>query len=349
MMDAFLKRPGAWLALGQDTSIVISSRVRLARNLKDRPFPQWANDAVREEVWQQLLTDLPKTEALKDGLSLRMTDLPPLDRQFLLERHLISREQMDEKVGSGLVVRYDETISAMVNEEDHLRLQALRAGLDLEGTLECVSSLDDQIEAQTAYAFSAQYGYLTACPTNVGTGMRASVMLHLPGLVLMNEMGPIIRGMSKIGLAVRGLWGEGTEAVGNMFQVSNQVTLGEGEEEIVRNLQQIVVEIVQHEKNARQRLMEKKKVIVQDHVGRARGILSGAHLLSSKETLGLLSGLRLGIELGILEDVERNAVDELMISTQPAHLQKLGHKDLTVEERDRARAELVRNRLGAQQ
>jgi protein arginine kinase len=205
--------------------------------------------------------------------------------------------------------------------------------------------VDSELEKQVAYAFHARLGYLTACPTNVGTGMRASVMLHLPGLTLMDEMAPVIKGMSKIGLAVRGLWGEGTEAAGNLYQISNQVTLGEKEQDIILHLEQIVREIVEHERHARLRLMEKRRLTVLDHVGRAEGILSHAHLLTSKEALGLLSGLRLGIDLGILKSVTQAVVDELFMLTQPAHLQKLMGRELSPEERDAARAELIRNRL----
>ena len=186
---------------------------------------------------------------------------------------------------------------------------------------------------------------MTACPTNVGTGMRASVMLHLPGLVLMNEINPVVKGMSKIGLAVRGLWGEGTEAIGNMFQISNQITLGEKEEEIIANIEQIVLEIIEHEKNARVRLVDKKDSIVRDHVGRAFGILAYAHILTSKEALDLLSGLRLGIDMGILKSIDRRSIDELLLLTQPGHLQKVEGKALKPKERDRARAKLVRDKL----
>ena len=235
----------------------------------------------------------------------------------------------------------------MVNEEDHLRLQAMKPGLDLRATWSRVSELDTEVEAVLDLAFSPRLGYLTACPTNIGTGMRASVMLHLPGLVLMNEINPVIKGMGKIGLAVRGLWGEGTEATGNMFQISNQITLGEREEDIVTNIEQIVTEIIEHEKNARLRLAEKKDSVLRDHVGRAFGILSHAHILSSKEALDLLSGLRLGVDLGILKLSDRRAIDELLLLTQPGHLQKMDDKMLKTKERDRARARLVRAKLAS--
>jgi protein arginine kinase len=246
-------------------------------------------------------------------------------------------------------VRRDEHVSIMVNEEDHLRLQGLLPGLDLKAAWQMMDAVDDAIEEQVSYAFSPRLGYLTACPTNVGTGMRASVLLHVPGLVLLDEMGPIINGMSKIGLAVRGLWGEGTEATGNMFQISNQITLGEREVDIVENLEKIVAELVEHESNARLRLLEKRERMVRDHVGRAYGILSQAHLLTSKDALRLLSGLRLGVELGILNNVSRDLVDELLILSQPAHLQKKQETILDPAERDAARADLVRERLAGKE
>jgi protein arginine kinase len=284
-------------------------------------------------------------KVLQEPMAVGMAELSVLDKQMLCERHLISREQADRKKGSGLVLRLDEAVAVMVNEEDHLRLQSMRPGLDLAKAWEVANTLDSEVEKEVAYAFSPKIGYLTACPSNVGTGMRASVMLHVPGLVLMNEINAVVKGMAKIGLAVRGLWGEGSEATGNMFQVSNQMTLGEREVDIVANLEQIVLEIVEHEKNARLRLFEKKANVVRDHAGRALGILSNAHVLTSKECLDLLSDLRLGVDMGILTLRDRSVVNDLLILTQPGHLQKLEGRKLKAEERDVARAMLVRSRL----
>ncbi len=345
IISDLIQQSGAWLSSGEGENIVISSRVRLARNLRDAAFPDWAGDDEAERIWTDLRPILQDLESLTPSLGVSMGELNDLDKQILFERHLISRDHAEKGKGSGLVIRQDESVAIMVNEEDHLRLQSIRPGLDLLGTWETMDKVDTAIEEKVRYAFSPQLGYLTACPTNVGTGMRASVMLHLPGLVLMNEIGPIIKGMSKIGLAVRGLWGEGTEATGNMFQISNQITLGEREADILSNLEQIVTEIVEHEKNARARLMERRETVLRDHVGRAYGILSNCYILSSKEALDLFSGLRLGIELGILKDVDRRVVDELLLLTQPGHLQKLEGKELKARERDRARAELVRRKV----
>lgn len=344
-IDLLIRQPGAWLDIEHDTGVVISSRIRLARNLQKAAFPGWAGEEECERLWKELSGSLVQVPSLNPAEAVGMGQLDELEKQILVERHLISRDQAEKGRGSGLVFHQGEGISVMVNEEDHLRLQCMRPGFDLEGTWTAIDRMDSEIEKFVDYAFSPRLGYLTACPTNVGTGLRASVMLHLPGLVLMNEVNPIVKGMGKIGLAVRGLWGEGTEAIGNMFQISNQMTLGEDEKAIIGNLQQIVQEIIEHERNARLRLMDKKEVVVRDHVGRALGILSHAHILTSKEALDMLSGLRLGIDLGILPGVERRTVDELMLVTQPGHLQRLESRVLKPKDRDRARAQLVRSRL----
>lgn len=344
-MDELIHQPGAWLDIEHDSQVVVSSRIRLARNLQKSAFPGWAGSEECERLWRELRPLLLGLPALAPGDSVGMEELDEIEKAILFERHLISRDQAEKGRGSGLVFRKDEGMSAMVNEEDHLRLQVMRPGLDLHATWDAVNALDSEIGQEVAYAFSPKLGFLTACPTNVGTGLRASVMLHLPGLALMNEIGPIMKGLTKIGLAVRGLGGEGTEATGNMYQISNQMTLGEDEATIIGNLEQIVVEIIEHEKNARARLMEKKELVVRDHVGRAFGILANAHMLSSKEALDLLSGLRLGVDLGIVPRVARRTVDELMLVTQPGHLQRLEARALKPKDRDRVRAEQVRKRL----
>lgn len=344
-IDEFVDQPGSWLAPEQGDVIAISSRVRLARNLSDTRFPGWGGDRECVRIWEMLKPVLEQLTTLDHPLVTGMKELKKLDRAILFERHLISREHAKKISGSGLVVRVDERVSIMVNEEDHLRLQAMRPGLDLSVAWKAIDAVDTELEQKVRYAFSPRWGYLTACPSNVGTGMRASVMLHLPALVLLDEMNPIVKGLGKIGLAVRGLWGEGTEACGNMFQISNQMTLGAKEEEIIENLQQIVQEIVEHEKKARIRLMEQKELMVRDQIGRSEGILSGAHILSSKEALDLLSGLRLGMDLGIVTLKDQKMISELLLLTQPAHLQKLEGRRLKAEERDEVRARLVRTKL----
>lgn len=340
-----LSQPGAWLDVETDHGAVVSSRIRLARNLKSAAFPGWSGEEECERIWKNVAPMLASLPSLAPSEAMSMSELDEIDRHILLERHLVSREQSGKGRGSGVVFRRDETLSAMVNEEDHLRIQGMRPGLDLMRIWEEVDRLDSEIEARLEYAFSTKLGYLTACPSNVGTGLRASVMLHLPGLVLMNEISPLMKGLGKIGLAVRGLMGEGTEASGNMFQISNQMTLGESEPQIIKTIMEIVEELLEHEANARARLLDRRESLIRDHVGRAYGILCNAHILTSKEAMDLLSGLRLGVDLGILRGVERRLVDELMLLTQPGHLQRVEEKALKPKERDRVRATLVRSRL----
>lgn len=340
-LDDMVKRHGSWLEAGIDEGPVISSRIRLARNVEDYSFPGWASEEENDAVWKKTADIFQHME--KPFLAWGMADTSALDKEILFERHLISQELAQQDDSCGVFVTSDECLSIMVNEEDHIRIQSLQPGLDLQGAWKAADKVDDELEAKLSYAFSPNLGYLTSCPSNVGTGMRASVMLHLPALVLMEEMDPVINGISKIGLAVRGMWGEGTEAAGNMFQVSNQITLGRREDEIIAHLEQIVLELIEHENNARIRLMNERSVIVEDHVERAFGILSHARLMSSGEALNLLSTLRLGLDLGMLDKFSRRELDMLFISIQPAHLQKLENKDLEPEERDVVRAEMLRN------
>jgi protein arginine kinase len=274
-----------------------------------------------------------------------MDNLTALDKQILVERHLISREHAAKNVGSGLVVNRSETFSVMINEEDHLRMQALRPGLQLRQAWTAIDAFDSALEKKINYAFDNELGYLTACPTNLGTGIRVSAMLHLPGLVLGEQINPIIQSVNKLGLAVRGLYGEGTEALGNVFQVSNQMTLGESENMIVERLEKVLSQIIEHEENARQTLLEKKPKVVFNHIGRAYGILANAHSISSKETMNLLSLMRLGVDMDLFPGADRALVDELFLTTQPAHLQKQLSDKLSAEERDLLRADMVRERL----
>jgi protein arginine kinase len=243
------------------------------------------------------------------------------------------------------VVNRAETFSVMINEEDHLRMQALRPGFQTREAWQAVDKLDSALEKKLTFAFDNELGYLTACPTNLGTGIRVSAMLHLPGLVLAEQINPIIQSVNKLGLAVRGLYGEGTEALGNVFQVSNQMTLGESETVIVERLEKVLSQIIEHEENARQTLMEKKPKVVFNHIGRAYGILANAHSISSKETMNLLSLLRLGVDMELFPGTQRSLVDELFLITQPAHLQKQVSDKLSAEERDLIRADMVRERL----
>jgi protein arginine kinase len=330
---------------GPHDRIVMSSRVRLARNLKDAAFPGWAKKPERMKIYETIQPAVASLPEMSVSFSEAMDNLTTLDKQILVERHLISREHAAKTVGSGLVLNRDETFCVMINEEDHLRMQALRPGLQLRQAWTAIDYFDSALEKKLDYAFDNDLGYLTACPTNLGTGIRVSAMLHLPGLVLGEQINPIIQSVNKLGLAVRGLYGEGTEALGNVFQVSNQMTLGESETVIVERLEKVLSQIIEHEENARQTLLEKKPKVVFNHIGRAYGILANAHSISSKETMNLLSLLRLGVDMGLFPGADRALVDELFLITQPAHLQKQLSDKLTAEERDLLRADMVRERL----
>src|ERR1700746_1092722 len=330
---------------GPHDRIVMSSRVRLARNLKEAAFPGWAKKPERVRVLELIRPTIENLPEMKDSFSETMDSLSSLDKQILVERHLISREHAAKSAGSGLVLNRDETLCFMINEEDHLRMQALRPGLQIRNAWSAIDQVDSELEAKLDFAFNPDLGYLTACPTNIGTGIRVSAMLHLPGLVLAEQINPIIQSVNKLGLAVRGLYGEGTEALGNVFQVSNQMTLGESESAIVERLEKVLAQIIEHEENARATLLEKKPKMVYNHIGRAYGILANAHSISSKETMNLLSLMRLGLDLGLFPAGDRALTDELFIMTQPAHLQKQHTEKLSAEERDLLRADMVRERL----
>ncbi len=344
-VDQLIEQKGSWLAPDGEAGVVVSSRVRLARNLKDEFFPNWAGGETRDRLCRDLIAILGGLDPLGAPLITGMEQLTALDKQILFERRLISREHMAKGKGSGLAIRPDEALAVMVNEEDHLRIQAIQPGLHLAECLAMTFDLDSALERHVTYAFDDRLGYLTACPSNVGTGLRASVMLHLPGLVLMEEINPVVKGLGKIGLAVRGIWGEGTEAIGDLFQISNQGTLGESEDQIRERLETIISEIVEQEQNARQRLLETRPERIRDHVGRSAGILANAHILPSREALQWISGLRLGIDLGIVPQIEIGIVNELLALIQPGHLQKLAHQELSSHERDVMRARLIRDKL----
>ena len=322
--------------------IVLSSRVRLARNLRGLPFPDRASPEVRGEVRRRVMeaarAELPVQEDLAGSAWVF--------RQRLFEEHLISRALLEERPESAVCLDLPRTRAVMINEEDHLRIQALRPGLALQEAWSVADALDDSLEQNLDYAYSSTLGYLTSCPTNVGTGMRASALMHLPGLVLMGEIEPIIRGLNKIGLAVRGRWGEGTAALGHMFQISNQITLGMSEARMVEDLEQIVKELAHHEENARQRLKGERTMFAMDLAARAQGILTSARLMTTQEALERLSELRLGIALGVTRKAEMRTVDRLLLEIQPAHLQALVGRCMDNEERDITRAERLRTELG---
>ena len=337
---------GEWLrGEGPHHQIVISSRVRFARNLRDRAFPGWAKKAERTAILDLIRPRVEELAEMEDSFSELLQDLSALEKQVLVERHLISREHAAKGVGSAVVMNRRQTLSIMINEEDHLRMQSIRSGLQLKQAFKLVDKVDSALESKLEFAYDQRLGYLTACPTNVGTGMRASAMLHLPGLVLSELINQVIQAVSKIGLAVRGLYGEGTEAMGNLFQISNQTTLGEKEDEIVSRLTKVIETIIGKEHDARQVLIQKKSNTLWDQIGRAYGVLTYAHAMTSKEALNLLSIIKLGVDLGTFPEDRRLPIDQLFIDTQPAHLQKTSQQKLNAEERDHLRAQIIRDRL----
>jgi protein arginine kinase len=280
---------------------------------------------------------------MKRSVNVGVSDLNELQKLILVERHLISRELSGSKSGSGLVINRDQTVSVMINEEDHLRIQVLRAGFQLKKAWNAINDFDSALEAKLDYAFSPRWGYLTACPTNLGTGMRASAMMHLPALVISGQMEKIVRAVNQLGMVVRGLFGEGSDASGSIFQISNQTTLGEPEEEIIKRLQSVLQSIIEHELNARQKLLEADPRKLFDKIGRAYGILQHSHVLSSAEAMNLLSLLRLGIDLQIFPEDSRPVIDRLFIEAQPGHVQHAVQHDLEAGERDGMRATRLRD------
>ncbi|HEX2100489.1 MAG TPA: protein arginine kinase [Candidatus Synoicihabitans sp.] len=329
---------------GSKCAIVLMTRVRLARNLADHSFPGWAERGEREEILQKCRDAVAATNPMKRSINVPITELEPLQRQILVERHLISRELSGSKSGSGVVINKDQSVSVMINEEDHLRLQVLRAGFQLKKTWNTINALDTALEDALDYAYSPNLGYLTACPTNLGTGMRASAMMHLPALVIAGQMEKVVRAVNQLGMVVRGLFGEGSDASGSIFQISNQTTLGESEEDIIKRLQSVLQSIIDHELNAREKLLETDPHKVHDKIGRAYGILQNSHLLTSSEAMNLLSLLRLGIDLGVFPDDTRAVIDRLFIEAQPGHVHYAsGKPELESTERDMLRATRLRN------
>ena len=330
---------------GKD-EIVLMTRVRLARNLANMRFPGWADEALRKSIAGLCREAISRARFMGQRYEADIAELAPVERQMLVERHLISKELASCRPGSGVVINGDQSISIMINEEDHLRIQGIMPGLDLLELWKKVDSLDSDIESQLDYAFSSRLGYLTACPTNLGTAMRASAMMHLPALVINGDMEKVIRAVGQLGMVVRGFFGEGSDASGSVFQISNQVSLGQSETQIITRLSNVLQTIIESENNAREKLLETKKEMLLDRLGRAYGILRNAHLLSSAESLNLLSLVRLGVDLGIFPKKCRQMVDRMLIETQPGHIQYGIKKELDPEERDILRAERMRTAFG---
>ncbi len=345
-VEEMIRTTGAWLAgNGPEGDVVISSRARLARNLAGHRFTPRSDPAEKAEIADTLRDALASIRGGEAFHYLDLESLPALDRQILLERHLISREQFEARGRRGLAVDREESLAVMVNEEDHLRLQSLRPGLQLEEVHRQVDRLDDELSETVTLAWDEELGYLTACPTNLGTGLRVSVMLHLPALVLTRHLEKAFRALHELKLAVRGLYGEGTESQGDFYQVSNQITIGRGEEEILEDLRATIEGIVLYERLARERLKGAELTKITDRVWRAWAMLAHARLLTSEEAMKHLSSLRLGLHLGLIDRPGVAVLNEIFLYSLPAHLQRLSGNELPPEERDVARARFVRERI----
>src|SRR5688572_5734029 len=319
------QQAGEWLrGSGPMSEIVISSRIRLARNVAGYPFLARCSRNQRNGLEAKVRDTILGAQLAPQMLYVDLENAPDIDRTLLVERHLISKPHAAAEGARGVAIGESESVSIMVNEEDHLRVQVLRSGLQLEEAWEQINKIDDALEAKLDFSFHPRFGYVTACPTNVGTGIRVSVMLHLPALKLTGEIEKVFRAAKDMRLAVRGLYGEGTEATGDFYQISNQTTLGKSEDDIISDFKHTVIpKIIDYEHHARKTLVNDRTVALDDKVCRALGVLRFARLMASEETLFLLSHLRMGINLGRVKDIDLRTINELFLLTQPAHLQKI--------------------------
>ncbi len=322
--------------------VVLSTRIRLARNLAGYSFPGWARETQRREVLERCFAAVGNVTSFKRGLKFEIAGLSDLEKKILYERHLISRELMSARDGAGAIVSRDQSGIVMINEEDHLRIQVLRSGFHFRRVWRTIDRIDTGIEGFLPYAFSPDLGYLTACPTNLGTGLRASAMMHLPGLVISNQMEKVIRAVNQLGIAVRGLFGEGSDASGSIFQISNQMTLGESEQQIIKRLSGVLESVIEQENNARAKLFEQERNKLYDKIARAYGILRNSRLISSGEAMNLLSLIRLGLDMGVFDPEKRDLLDRLMIESQPGHIQYSAKHLAESEQRDVLRAAYLR-------
>lgn len=345
-LNDLLNHTSEWLkGTGPNSDIVISSRIRLARNLDKLSFPHWANKKQSEQTLNTIEESILKVDYLKKATIFKLADIDSVDKQFLVERHLMSLEHSQKADHKAVVVDDDEIVSIMINEEDHIRMQVMQSGFNLFEAWNIINRIDDSLSNELPFAFLPDWGYLTACPTNAGTGMRGSVMLHLPALVMTRQIDRVLAAISKLSFTTRGLYGEGTQATGNFFQISNQVSLGHSEYEIIENINSLIRQIIEQENQARETMISKNKALLEDRINRSLGILKSARIISSQETIELLSMVRLGCDVGMIKDIDRRRINELFIITQPAHLQKIENKKISSADRDLKRAELIRDRL----
>lgn len=344
--STLIRHPADWMIGGSvDNAVVLTSRIRLARNLELAPFPGWATAEQRRLAMEQMLPVIQDLRQMKDAFAQSLGGLTAVQKQVLVERHLISREHAARTEGSAAVIERRQSLSIMVNEEDHLRMQSIRPGLNLRVAFDALNEVDDELQQRLPFAYDRKLGFLTTCPTNLGTGLRASAMLHLPALVISDQIGQVLHAIGRMGLAVRGLYGEGTESLGNLYQISNQSTLGESEHDIIERLERVIAQVASHEMNARLKLIEDEPLMLQDKMGRSYGILQHAWLIDSKEALNHLSIIRLGANLGFFPQETVRLCDTLLMEIQPAHLQLHVGMKLSPEQRDERRAQIIRQHL----
>lgn len=332
---------------GPDNDIVLSSRIRLARNFADAVYPIIAENEELEQIVQFFKKEYEHQsfQEYEDFQFVPMRDLNAIEKRVLVEKHLISPHLAKHSDTAASLISKSEQVSVMINEEDHIRIQLYFPGFQLNKALEKAFEFDDWLEEKINYAYDEVRGYLTSCPTNVGTGMRASVMMHLPALTITQQVNRMIPAINQLGLVVRGIYGEGSEAVGNIFQISNQITLGKSEEDIVQDLQSVVGQLIEQERAARHKLMEESSTRLEDRIYRSYGVLEYSRVIESNEAAKCLSNVRLGIDLGMIEHVSKSILNELMVLTQPGFLQQYAKETLTSKERDVLRARLIRERL----
>lgn len=346
--DELVSSPSPWLSGdGPHADMVLSTRIRLARNLQSVPFTHRARDEQLQGVLLSVASAAQRSQAFRSGLLLRMNEMTAVERQILVERHLVSHELGDGARPRGILIGAAERLSLMINEEDHLRLQSMTPGFQLADAWAQADSADDELDHALDFAFSDEIGYLTSCPTNAGTGLRASVLIHLPALVLLEEIQKVLKSIMQVGLNVRGLYGEHSEVMGNLFQISNQTTLGRSERDSIESLERVTRQIIETEERARERMMRDARVQIEDKVWRAYGALRYCRSIHSREVINLCSAVRLGVALGLPGVCPLHVINELLVLTQPAHLQRRFGTELTPAERNVCRAQLVRERLAA--
>lgn len=342
-LNNLISSPSRWLnGSGPLADISISSRIRIARNIDGFQFTTKAKESELKEIISQVEVATKNSPSLKKAMFIKFNELSELDRVFLLERHLISHDFAVSKIERACLIDDTEQISIMINEEDHLRIQVMQSGLQLSNVWKLANKIDDELETTINYAYGHPWGYLACCPTNTGTGLRASVMVHLPALVFNKKIDKLLEGISRLGLAVRGLYGENTKIRSSFFQISNQTTLGQTEEEIVDNVERIAKQVVEHEQNARKTLLKNSRIEIEDNIWRAYAILKNARSITSEESRDCLSVVKLGVEIGIIKEVTSATINELFVLTRPAHIQKIIGADMKAGIRDIKRAELIR-------